>query len=465
MGIVQALLASTGGASSMGNALAFDGTAQHVNHGLLWQPGTAYTTLYAEAMIKPTGAGYFISAGYGGAHDLLFGVNGDSASGWAITGNVYNSDIVTSTNFTTLERLRDNVWSHVAIAIDGTNLICLINGVPSSFQAFTSSRKTDNGYEGVLFVGGSGHSNFAGRIAGVRIWESSIPVTTANFFRDVPYRPPIDRWDYATAVNPETGLMVPASFVADYRRGSLDDLSLGLSGVKHNGFLAEAVSDQSEGGAFYNNGAYNRDPSLVPQWVNDIFAYPTTAPTGKTQIVGCRIYDDFARPDVHLGTSAVLGLGTTTVGNKTWSGTTHGITNSLAFARQTNGTPTFITDNQVDCTIIIRRPYSTTGLGSATNLYFRGSDANDCEVLNIADSGTTYVLEYVGGVYQGAAGASMDFGTSWLEAKIILAGNQCTIYKDGVLLATRTMGFNLTGTGMGFLLGHPMYRLSEFGVI
>jgi len=443
-------------------ALEFDGTPKHVNYGMFWQPNVAYSDCFAEFMVKPTGSGYFLSAGYGGNHCLLIGVDGTDA-GWIITGNVHNSDTSTSTTFTTVETLRHNEWHYVSVAIDGINIIVSINGVPSSFVAFDTDRKTTDPVEGVLFVGGSGHLNFSGRLAGVRIFENGIPVSSANFFKTNCFRPPTERFTQSGAWNGTA--MVSPSFIADFRTGRLDDQSLGLDGVKHNGFLAEASLSETETGLFYNNGAYNRDISLLPKWVQDEFAFPTTAPTAQTPIVGARIYDDFSRADVHLGTSATLGLGTTTVGNKTWSGSHYGILNGLAFPKAADGLSTFVTDNQVNCTIIMRRPYSVTNAGAGWQLVFRGTSDDDCEKLDIADTGTSYILQYVGGVYQGAIGGSFNFGTDWLEAKVVLTGDQCQIYKNGTLIATKTMTANLSGTGAGFNLPRCLYRISEFAVI
>lgn len=447
-----------------GYALEFDGSPAHVNHGAFWQPSVEYSDFLAEFLIKPTGGGYFCSAGYGGNHCLLVGIDGNSTDGWTLTGNVHNSDTATTTSFTTLEPMRDGVWYYVAVVADGARLTCIYNGVPSSSIAFTTTRKTTDIVESVLYIGGSGHLNYAGRIAGARIFENVVPVAAANFFHTNVYRPPAERFSMASVYD-GTPAMVEASFVADYRAGRLDDQSSGLAGLKHNGFLASATPVETEVGAYYNNNNYNYDAATRPEWVRDEFAFPTTAPTGKTPVVGARIYDDFARPDCHRGITATFSLGNTTVGSKAWSGSAYGMMNGLAFAKAQDQEPTFVTDNQVDCTVLMRRTYSVTGFGAGYQLAFRGSTFADCCILDIADTGTSYIISYVGGVYQGTIGGSFNFGTDWLEAKVVLTGDQCAIYKNGALVTTKTLVNNLSGTGAGFCLQRPIYRLSEFAVI
>lgn len=454
--------------ASVPNTHALQFTAanvSHVNHGLFWVPSVAYTTFYADALIKPTGGQYFLSAGYGGAHNLLWGVNGD-ANGFTLSGNVYSSDTSTSTPFQTTEKIRYNEWAHVAVMYDGARIASFINGVPSAATVYTGNRKTLNAYEGTILIGGSDHLMYTGRLGGLRIFEGVLPYDN---LQNIAYRPPVENFNLASVVK-GTATVVNASFLADYRTGKLEDYSAGLSGARHNGYRAATLADSGSitGQLFDSNVFYNRDPSRYPQWVVDPFSYSSTAATQKTQIATTRIYDDFSRADVHYGVAQTLGLGTTRVGAKAWTAANYGILNGNAFYDgNVFGASAIIADaGNTDGSIIWRRPSSTTasGLGVTYRFVFRYQDAANYHMLYVDEFGTGIVYQVVAGVLT-ALGANYAFGTAWTEAKVILTGATVDVYNGGASLGTRTMTQFLTATSKGFILTHPILRISEFGVI
>lgn len=467
MGIQQALIATYGSNGTLNPlALEFDGTAQHVNHGAFWQADVAYFRFFADFMIKPTGSGYFLSAGYGGAHCLLAGTDGSEGGPYIITGNVRNDDTSTTTTFTSKDSIRHNEWAYVSIAYNETNLYVYINGIPSAKIDLATQRKTPDPTDAVIFIGGSDHLNFHGRIAGVRIFEiatgGAMPFTTLASVK----RPPIENFGLASINNGAD--IISASFLADYRTGSLADISNGMNG-QHNGYLAEATVDIAGEGGYYNDvNLYNRDPSLVPNWVVDPFTWPTSSAASKTPIPDTRIFDDFARPDKHKGNTTTLTLGTTTTGNKTWTtpGNHYGILNGNAYMDDTNEYHAVITDNQTDGTIIWKRPavVDLTGTSAVYRYLFRYTDESNYEELYLDESNTCLVREIIAGVGS-SIGASLGGGGTWTEVKLVLSGTTATVYKDGVSLGSKTMTGNLSGTGKGLGFNHPLLRCSEFGVI
>lgn len=456
--------------SDLSMALKFTAASgSHVNHGLFWVPDVEYGNFYADALIKPVsgdGSGqYFISAGYGGNHCLLLGVQGTAAAGYVITGNVYDADTATLTSFLTTEKIRDNEWAYIAAFYNGAKLGICINGVPSSLTTYTGARETDNGFEGVLFVGGSDHNNFNGRIGGIRIFEGAeLPFDNATV---AAIRPPVAAFGDVSVLK-STATVVNASFAADYRTGSLADISAGLSGARHNGRLASSGTITAVAGNLGDPAAYDRTATLRPQWVVDPFAYSTTAPAAQTPIANARIYDDFSRADVHYGKSETLGLGNTTVGAAAWSGSHFGILNGNAFYDGQAGTVNAIIADagNVNGTVIWRRPDTTmpTGIFAAYRMVFRSVDANNYSELYIDENNDCQVREITAGV-PANLGALIALG-AWTEVKVVLAGTSLNVHAGGASLASRTLTTNLAGTGKGFgAVQGAALRISEFGII
>lgn len=452
----------TNKSSNQAMCLRFESSKQqHVNHGLFWLPDTEYGNFWADFLIKPTEAGYIVSAGYGGAHCLLIGVAGTSA-GWTLTGNVRSVEEDGNVSFSTVDTLRHNEWAHIAISYDGTWITLLINGVPCSITAMTGSRLTIAPTDGVLYVGGSDHQNFGGLIAMARIIEGSIPVSNIHQFA---LRPPLDpRTSFYNATTEE---MVVASFLADYRNGTTEDISLGLEGANHTGFLAQGKGViNGDGGYLSLPTLYNRDESQNPTWSNNQFKYTGEA-SEKTQIANTRIYDDFSGADSHYGNSTAVSLGTTRVGGKTWSADGQwGKINGNAYPTGATSDPAIVTDTEVNGTVILRKQSTNfpAGIGGAYYVIFRYVDANNHNILYIDEYGQGHIFTRTDGNLTDLG--LFSFGSSWTEAKVVMNGNTITAFKDGVLVRTENgVTTNNTGTGKGFFTNSPLLKVSEFGVI
>src|SRR5207253_7174163 len=111
-------------------------------------------------------ARYMISDGFGGAHALLFGFIGDSTGKrYSLSGNVWNGS--TAIQFGSDDGPAPGEWGHYAVGWDGNYIFTYFNGVPVGLIPFGGPRLpggSDNG-AGRLFIGGSDHNNFMGRIA------------------------------------------------------------------------------------------------------------------------------------------------------------------------------------------------------------------------------------------------------------------------------------------------------------
>lgn len=452
------LTAVGGGGSTATRALQFDGTKHHhVNFGALHAINTNYADFFIEVLIKPTGTGYWWSDGNGGAHIFLGGVNGNEANGYAIDGNIWNYTTGAGVSYSSITKIRHNEWAHVAVWSANGLLGVSINGVPDIVVPWTGVRRTPNLYEVLGFMGGSDHQNFSGKIKALRLFENELPYTNPH---NTVVRPAVEH----ILLNEVGGANAVLIFDAEF---GTQDLSAGMGGKQHNGYLNETLSDGATGFHFAYDGSRtgNRNPSARPVWVDDAFAYTGTA-AQKTQIAGTRIYDDFSGADSHYGKDSVLSLGTTRIGAKTWNtGGAYGKNNGTAFANATSPGNATITDSSADGTIILRKPSVAfpTGLGAAYRLIFRFTDASNLNVLYIDEYGTGVIFTTVGGTQVNTGNFS--FGTNWTEAKIVLSGATVTTFRDNTQVDTKSVSANQTATGKGFNLSLPILKVSEFGVI
>jgi len=219
---------------------------QNVNHGKLWEtysPGnpTVLESDFAwEAWVKMSlpqnELGYFISAGYGGAHAILIGF-GDGR----LVGNFthLSTGVCLPTTewvtFASPQVFENNVWFHVAVASVDHVLTIYKDGQPIHSQPWTGVRISSVCHvfdvsAGILYVGGSNHLNFTGEISQVRGWEGFSPYTGVAFTPETTFSSYWVRRDSSR---------VESVFLARYKPRVLRiaDLSLGYRGVKHPGYF------------------------------------------------------------------------------------------------------------------------------------------------------------------------------------------------------------------------------------
>lgn len=283
---------------------------QNVGHGLYWEgyePAKNNTlgnvTVDAWVKIDPqTQTGYIVSAGYGGAHAVLFGVQRINDK-YQITGNFHSllNGQYTNYSFTSNPTLLTNKWYQLSVEVNGSVITTFIDGVPQNRNSFQGQRIAapvqGDPYGGLLYIAGSDHLNFIGSIGQVRIIEGNAIYAGNGFERQISL--------FLSNLSRTTGLSVEATFLADYAK------------------CGSFVTDESNG---YRGkrfpGAYTTQNLPYPQCVRDP-SYPLfrdanyTEPTGEapaTPPSGATVFDSFNRAD----TVDLRVLGRTDVGNQYW---------------------------------------------------------------------------------------------------------------------------------------------------
>lgn len=312
--------------------LEFDDTKNHhVNTGVRWLPNTDYFSCFYEAWVWVQDSGnaaYVFSDGYGGAHNLLFGV---SVSGGRVSlgGNFNNG-----TNANTYGSFRSfavEEWHHIAVAYSETEnrVICYIDGVPSGIITYVGSARNtlSNAGTGICFVGGSDHLNFKGRIKAVRGFEFPTGEIPVPFAWSPVVGPAINK-----VFRPEKvfrgsllsdGRIVEPTLLLDFSsptKGTIPDLG-GKNHGKRSCNIGELTHDLGnfEGRGVFNDSESNYAEENLPQWVRADFEQPDYSGTAPGTIpAGAILYDDFRRQDVTF----------------TWS-TTYNITPGAARTGQT----------------------------------------------------------------------------------------------------------------------------------
>lgn len=286
----------------------------HVNHGVFWPINTDLPRrFFWDAWVCPAAeGGYVISEGYGGLHSLLFGFGGVGATPYNnLTGNVWDGSTVIS--FGSDDGPIPGEWAHVAVGADENRIVCYVNGVPSGAVAYTHLHRFAQ--QGTMFVGGSGHSNFGGKIAQIRGFEGFNPMIADPAFDAanrmlIAYRPEMKLAAFAKQRGSD-GPLSPANFLADYTVPATviaDHSPVGYAGSRHPGQLwsTYGVGDGSINDGFGRNVVPSKYP--LPKFVVDLTAptaqvdaspiVPVSAPL-KPPLTppGALVFDSFSRSD------------------------------------------------------------------------------------------------------------------------------------------------------------------------
>ena len=417
--------------------LLFDRTYhQHVNHGYFWDRGVAAPgTFFYEAWVSPTtGAEYIISDGYGGAHNLLWGFAGLSGGYGTVTGNVYID--AGAVSFQNQDGVYEGDWHLHSVGWDGANIRTYVDGVLSKVVPCSGTRQTTgNVSEGVLFVGGSSHSNYNGYIRMIRGFEGWCPVA-GNF-----YYPEIN---FKASFNSTGNAFFGASFLADYTRSVniIPDLSSGYNGSVHPGYLGSELDGSNTGN--FNGGvpASGYLPPL-PVFTNaNPFVQPTIFRGTPASIpVGAVGYDDFSRANVTLTWSDSLSLGTSRTGQDWSSSATNtlgwGIIDGHAYCNNGGGVPSVATFDlgKVDQDVTVHRKSTDSYAGPVVHY----TDDNNYIWLEIYYSGAEYAI-----LYEKVAGVDTNLGS----AATGVAANNFRIAVSGT-----TVNAYINGSGTPLITG------------
>jgi Concanavalin A-like lectin/glucanases superfamily len=438
------ILLSIGIVAQQDGSLEFNETKHHhVNHGIFWKPGVNHGVFFWEAWVKPyANAQYVISDGYGGQHALLFGFSGGTER-LAIAGNLFDLNTNTPISFATNETVPVNQWCHIAVGWDGQRIVSFIDGIPSSIVPFSGQRKTLPGSgAGVLFIGGSDHSNFNGKIARIRGFEGMLPVDSllSSFTPERYFRSTYLRSD---------GEMVTASFLADYSTPSktYPDLSLGYRGANHVGLLSRDVDFGFFG--FKSDFSTNL-PTWTPEPVTKPI-YQTSAPI--TIPAGAIVYDSFNRANsTPVFGPTGLGMADKSFDNdktsRRWQGlllNQWGILGEKALNLGQSPNPVWLETGTPNMDIRAERltGYNTGNIG----LIYRYQNDSNYGYVYIGD-GNVYLIEYVAGAISIVRTGVQP--SLWFALRVVTNESQIKVYcgSQQVISTTSTNLPTATKAGM-----------------
>ncbi len=299
---------------SIQGQLVFDGSrAQNVSHGTFYKvyDGTPATYLAneftADAWIKidpVTRLAYVFASGYGGAHAILFGVEGNGVK-YALTGNVNSRQADGSIgliSFNSDAEMVPNHWYLISVELWNNTITTFVDGIPQSQTPFTGQRiasvLSSDPQGGELFIAGSDHLNFTGSIGQIRIFEGH------GIYGATPFIPDTSLANEKTL--PGTNTVVRSNLLADYSKcGSIvTDESGGYNG-RHPGTLHSSI---------FGLGGWRFNSVPLPKCVTDP-TYPVhadvmaSAPVDAVPQapVGAIVFDSFNRADATLLTYPDLG--------------------------------------------------------------------------------------------------------------------------------------------------------------
>jgi hypothetical protein len=466
------------------HTLEFDGTPQSVDYGDFFnlQPGqTQLGKFFWEVWAMPGDnayARYLISDGYGGAHALLLGYTGDSrGTRYSIYGNVWNG--TTAVDFGSDDGPAPFEWGHVAVGWDGNYLYTYYNGVPVGLKPFSGPRMpagSDNG-GGRLYIGGSDHNNFNGRIEQVRGFENVNP--RDNGLQTTTFRP-----DNLFGLSQGTSNGPRSSFLTNFLRPSLTvpDLAGGRAGVLRAGWPAT-------------------NPTSIyplPQFVVDPKAPNTSAITGPVVPDGkidapapvpasAIIFDSFSRRTSTYAFNSRGGLGSTeggSAGIKEWkTGGTGGdatTVNAHEFFGIINGRAVVLSDTGYGCLAWVETG-STTGYlftgvskdpgsyksGIDTGISFRVADASNYffaftygDPLNAAPR--KLIVGYWLNSQRTYLALNLPMPAQWSRLQVVsTATGKIEVYADTTLVYSTTSPVLANATGVGLFNYSGEYALAN----
>lgn len=443
--------------------LEFNGAPKTVDYGNFWPEGVNLGHFYWEFWAMPAGNGgatYLLSDGYGGAHALLFGVgsfNTSEPNRYELLGNIFDG-VRFDNYFGSDQGPAVGEWAHLAVGWNGENIITYYNGVPVGKAPFHGPRRTPGFVEGGgrLLIGGSDHSNFDGRIAQVRGYESINP--RENLPGGV-----------EASFAPQTVFGVEGNLLSYYfRSGGVDvaDLSAGYNGVNHAGWARGTSA-----GILSDCGAcpppqFVVDP-YAPNFAANTAPPPVSVATPPATPSGAIVFDSFSRANSTYLFGSRGGLGSTeagSAGSQVWQTNQSltnpqpfGILNSMAVLLANDAAiawvPTRSSTGNLD--VRVERRCGRWGRGIHTGLSFRVVDARNFFFAYTSDSGGALDTQKVRVGYY-VDGQRVDLGTSaalpsnWTMLRVVTTDEgQVEVYADNTLVYSTDEPLMATATGAG----------------
>lgn len=458
---IRATISGGGGSSAIPvdslNGWSVENTvmAGNVFCGTFWPANKRFYNFFWQVLAVPyPGCEYWISDDWGGAHNLLFGMDGGTST-LGISGNI-QLDGTTLTSFNSIDKVQDSTLHYFAVGWDGSFIVTYIDGVPSSKLAVSGYRLRNTGL-GELFLFGSDHSNAYGKMLSVIGYEDACPVLLTRSY---------------TPRRNVTSAIGNLAFYMDFSQPAqvVPDHSSGFFGMKHTGQfndyapLVEPMNGSTSG--LYSPPATGGVTANQPRWVKTPFAKP--AYTGPTPSVpgGAIQSDEFNRVDKTPAWDE-SGIDSTeggTIGKKIWklgAGVNGlGILSQHVWIDTDVGTYVYVDSvGTSDQDVRLTRDNGSSNL----TVYARYTDVNNHVVAATHTDGNTYLSKVVAGVTTSLGNAAT--GVTPTEIKVIVSGSTASVYINGTLKVTGSCAGVPTGnTGAGWGVYDDLGRAKKFEI-
>lgn len=473
--------ASLSSTSNPSYVVEFDGGPKtidySVNNQYFWPWDVDLGHFFWELWAMPgqdAAATYMIADGYGGGHAILFGFGsfGSSEPGrYQLLGNVWNPEH-SLTYFSSDEGPAPGEWGHYAAGWDGKYIVAYFNGVPVGRTQWDGPRRSPgpSGGAGRLYVGGSNHSNFMGRIAQIRGYEDSNPREAGG------------AGSIYSSFRPQTVFSVEGSLMSWYfRPGDLmADLSAqGKDGRPHVGLVRGWAQAQ----------LYPCDNCPLPVFVIDPTAPnfadpehpghpPAPVESPAATPTGALVFDSFSRANSTYALGGAGGLGSTeggSAGALVWhttgaSGTPQpfGILNGRGVLLADRTAVTWVDAGAVNNNLDIRveRHARYWGTGHDTGLSFRVVDADNYFFAYTSESEDpsveTLAVGYVAGGQRTDLTTGVKMPITWTTLRVVTtAGGLVEVYADGSKIYTTQNPFMSSAIGAGLYNNGPGLALTN----
>jgi hypothetical protein len=439
-------------------ALKFNETKNHnVYCGYFFPVGIdSIDNFFYEAIVRPdTSAAYVWSAGFGGAHYILFGFSGGTGTTTSLTGNVYNPSIG-SVSFGSTVNIAMNTDHHIAVGYSRASgeIIIYLDGVPVGRTAYSGWIYSPNAGDEGMYIGGSTHSNYNGLIYRVRAFLSQTPVLSSKCFYP-------DKTFKGSGENFSLDFTTPSNIIPDLSDGFY---------TKHPGvrnFFQDQVAQ------FGNYGMANKPDSLLPQWVHAKITKAAYSGPSVNIPGSALVCDSFHRGDIvpfFQQRDSIPSLDSTeggTLGKLPYifpfgivPTVFSGIQDHRAYFSNTSSTAYVdVSTSTQDIRVSIDPNYPS----NAIIVRGRFTDANNyVEVYNDANSNIMYLFKYVAGV--GTQVGNYSYTPPFTEVKLVLSGTTGTVYIDGVSRITGSVSGSGSGTKAGFGANSALVRYTKFQI-
>lgn len=460
-----------------------------INHGFYWPAPPSEDgpddigMFWWEFMCCPQDAGstYMLSDGFGGFHAVLLGFGQGGVGTLNVLAGNFNG--TPGTSFTGTFGLKNNEWGVVTYGYDPVTakIYLFVNGIIYDQFSYTGTRFSTTEVSGGgrrLYIGGSHHSNFSGKIQMYRGAEGG------NFPLLAPlngYRPELifrnQFYDssnlYIRDLNLLCDLTQPARVITDLSSGA----PAGYQGLLHPGSIHSVDSNNGlDDGIPYGGGA---SPMPLPQFVLDstsplyslnarpakINFYPALTPPN-----GVVAFDSFGGPESSYFYDNIPSLGITEVGNFTWQSFSIFSSASFPWGRRANqaisftdGTSSaaYITHSSLPADFDARLEIPSNAMNQAysgptlTGLAFRVSAYNSFLYVTVVPDGELFCSGIGNFTNWYGLKASPSYPTTYTKIRVTGIGDTLTLYVDNnaggwlqVFQCTETFNTGVKGYGI-----------------